>query len=146
VSDEARDSVAEEALRRLEARLERASEAAERLVDEAARAATGASSGASSSAPSGASSRGRRPPPSGWGTTGNGRDDRTSRDRTAEDLELLAQVADRLRELIPFELQRRLAEALRELLLAVRALIDWWLERLERRRGPAPEVRDIPIL
>jgi hypothetical protein len=50
-----------------------------------------------------------------------------------------------LRDLVPPELQRRLAEALRELLLAVRALIDWYLDRLERG-PPAPvEVQDIPI-
>ena len=36
--------------------------------------------------------------------------------------------------------------ALRELLLALRALIDWYLERLERRREQSVEVQDIPIL
>jgi hypothetical protein len=51
-----------------------------------------------------------------------------------------------LRELIPPELQQRLAEALREVLLALRALIDWYLERLEQRRAEPVEVQDIPIL
>jgi hypothetical protein len=51
-----------------------------------------------------------------------------------------------LREWIPPELQHRLAVALREVLLALRALIDWYLERSERRRGEPTEVQDIPIL
>ncbi|HUZ83057.1 MAG TPA: hypothetical protein VMU66_00070 [Gaiellales bacterium] len=74
-----------------------------------------------------------RPPPAGWQRPG---------ERQAADL------------------QRRLAEAGRELLLAVRALIDWQLERLEAASGteesyggPAgdagagdSEPRDIPII
>ena len=38
------------------------------------------------------------------------------------------------------------AEAIREVLLALRALIDWYLERTDRGRSGAPEVQDIPIL
>jgi hypothetical protein len=48
--------------------------------------------------------------------------------------------------MIPAELKRQLAEALRELLLALRALIDWWVERLERRRSAISALEDIPIL
>jgi hypothetical protein len=55
------------------------------------------------------------------------------------------QVVHALRDLIPPELQKRLAEALRELLLALRALIDWYLERSERRRAAPTKVQDIPI-
>ena len=33
-----------------------------------------------------------------------------------------------------------------ELLLAVRALIDWYLARMERDRPERSEVKDIPIL
>jgi hypothetical protein len=111
-------------LRRLERRLDEASEAAERLIAEAA-----------------AEAARRRPPAAGWQTPHEEPD--PDRDR---DLELLAQIIQSLRDRIPPELQRRLAEALRELLLAVRALIDWYLERLERRRAEPAEVRDIPIL
>ncbi len=50
------------------------------------------------------------------------------------------------RERIPAELAHRLAEALKEVLLALRALIDWYLERSERRRSAPIEVYDIPIL
>ena len=51
-----------------------------------------------------------------------------------------------MRDLIPPDLQRRLIAAIREVLLALRALIDWYLERLERKREQGVEVQDIPIL
>ncbi len=51
-----------------------------------------------------------------------------------------------MRDLIPPDLQQRLIAALREVLLALRALIDWYLERLERRREQGVEIQDIPIL
>ncbi len=38
-----------------------------------------------------------------------------------------------------------LQQRLRELLLALRALIDYSLERLERPADEAPQVEDIPI-
>ena len=48
---------------------------------------------------------------------------------------------------MPPELTAQVAEAVRELLLAVRALIDWYLERLEDPGRPAADsgVEDIPI-
>ena len=64
----------------------------------------------------------------------------------AADYEVLIQFIQSVRELIPRDLQRRLGEALRELLLAIRALIDWYLERNEQRRTGGSEVQDIPIL
>jgi hypothetical protein len=113
-----------DALRRLEERLDRASEAAERLIAEAAAEA----------------GRANGPPAAGWETPRNGDD------RPAEgDLELLAQVIQSVRDLIPPELQRRLAEALREVLMALRALIDFYLERLDHRPESTAEVEDIPI-
>jgi hypothetical protein len=39
----------------------------------------------------------------------------------------------------------RLAAALRELLLALRALIDFYVDRLERRPEDGGGVQDIPI-
>jgi hypothetical protein len=59
---------------------------------------------------------------------------------------LLLGVVEALRDRLPPELQQRLADAVREVLLAVRALIDWYLERTERRRSAPAEVQDIPIL
>jgi hypothetical protein len=134
---------ADEALRRLEQRLSRASEAAERLIAQAAdsAAAAAAGSGSGSEAPQGEPPRRAptEPPPSGWQVP---RDEEEQRG----DLELLMQVIRSLRDLIPPDLQRRLAEALRELLLALRALIDWYLERSEQRRSARAEMQDIPIL
>lgn len=116
-----------DALKRLEARLQRASDAAERLIAEAASTVSDRAA--------------RRPPPAGWQASPEG-EDAGARD----DLALLADLFGRVRELIPAELQQRLGEALRELLLAVRALIDWYLDRLDRRRAEPAEVTDIPIL
>jgi hypothetical protein len=79
------------------------------------------------------------PPSAGWQVPG---DDRAG----TPDLDPLVAVVQALRDLVPPDLQRRLVAALRELLLALRALIDWYLEHLERRREQAVEVQDIPIL
>ena len=111
---------ADDAVRRLQERLDRASARAEQLIGEAADA--------------------RKPPPAGWQEPGGERDP-----ATPGDLELLTQLVQSVRELIPADLERRLAEALRELLMAVRALIDFYLERLERRSPEPAEVEDIPI-
>ena len=119
----------ESALRALEDRLERASDAAERLIAEAATAA------------------GRQTPPAGWAPPGDGPNESESaaglRD---DDLATIVSFVRSLRDLIPPDLQQRLGEALRELLLALRALIDWYLERLEQRRNTPTPVEDIPIL
>ncbi len=80
------------------------------------------------------------PPPAGWQIPSS--EEERHRDG---DLELLIHVIHALRDLVPPDLQRRLAEALRELLLAIRALIDWYLERGEQRRSAGGEVQDIPI-
>jgi hypothetical protein len=122
-------------LRRLEKRLGEASDAAERLFAEAASHASGETHERASDQAH------TDPPPAGWQTPGT-REPRSSR----SELDLLIQMFQSVRDLIPPELQRRLAEALRELLLALRALIDWYLERTEQRREEASEVQDIPIL
>ncbi len=108
-----------DALRRLEQRLSSASDAAERLIAEAARAG--------------------RPPPAGWQAN-------VDEERRGGELDTLVQAFQSLRELIPPEVVQRLAAALKELLLAIRAVIDWYLERVDRRRAEQPsEVEDIPI-
>jgi hypothetical protein len=117
-----------DALSRLAARLDRASEAAERLFAEAESAAT----------------RPRKPPSAGWQAAEPEGDTRERRPGLGELETLLAALAS-LRELIPPDLQRRLADALRELLVAVRALIDWYLERAKHGHPEPAEVQDIPI-
>jgi hypothetical protein len=68
------------------------------------------------------------PPPSG------GRFDPTS----------LFVVLDGVRRAAPRELQDQLTHLIREFLLTLRALIDWYLERLDRPQRE-PEIEDIPI-
>ena len=101
------------------------------------RAAPPAAPGAGNDAPAGDPAT---PPPAGWQTT-----DDDARESTSE-LDPLVALVQAMRDLIPPELQQRLIAALREVLLALRALIDWYLERLDRRREQGVEVQDIPIL
>ncbi len=115
------NDVTTERLRRLEQRLEQASETAQRLTEAALRAVP-------------IPPAGFEPPADEDGAPGG------------DQLESLLAAVRALRELIPADLQRRLAEALRELLLAMRALIDWYVARLERAPEPSGEVKDIPIL
>ncbi|HYB25165.1 MAG TPA: hypothetical protein VEF89_00985 [Solirubrobacteraceae bacterium] len=81
-----------------------------------------------------------KPPPAGWQFP------QDAPSSGLPDLDPFVALVQAVRDLIPPELQRRLVAALRELLLALRALIDWYLERLERRREQAVEVEEIPIL
>lgn len=134
---------AEQALRALEQRLGRASEAAERLIAEAAGAAArGIGNVAGDPADEGPADH--QPPAAGWAAP----DSSAGRGGPIPDgdVDTLVQLVRSLRDLIPPDLQRRLGEAVRELLLAVRALIDWYLERIEQRRAAPAEVQDIPIL
>ncbi len=126
------NGAAYDALRRLEKRLDRASNAAERLIGEVA---------ARASIPRDDPHEPPEPPPAGWQSPEP--EPPPARGRSAE-LELLTALMQSLRDLIPPELQQRLAEALREVLLAIRALIDWYLDRLDSRARPV-EVQDIPI-
>jgi hypothetical protein len=157
-AERAREGV-EDALGRLEERLDRASQAAERLLADAAQRATaprgetgesGESGETGESGESGefgkAGAPDERPgmaPPAGWQQAAG---DRDSAPPLLADADLLLVLFGALRDRIPPDLQQRLGEAIREVLLALRALIDWYLERSERtRRGPA-DIEDIPIL
>jgi hypothetical protein len=62
----------------------------------------------------------------------------------AGDPAALFDLLDGLRRAAPRELDEQLTRLLREFLLTLRSLIDWYLERLERPRRD-PEVEDIPI-
>jgi hypothetical protein len=80
---------------------------------------------------------GTGPPAGGW---------QIPHEQAAEAADVLTQLSELLQEFVPEDLQRRIAEAIRELLIALRSLLDWLVERLERRPGGPVEVRDIPIL
>jgi hypothetical protein len=116
----------QEPLRRLEERLSRASEAAERLISEAARTREPG-----------------RPPPAGWQAPGQ--QEPASGERRGSELESLMQAIQALRELIPAEVLERIMAAIREVLLALRSLIDFYLDRLERKPEEPVEVQEIPI-
>jgi len=122
-----------EALRALEERIERATHAAERLLAQAREHA--ADTGA---VPPRGWQRAQDDEPTDAGVLGGWID--------PEDVRVLIAMLSEMRERIPPELQRRIVVALRELLLALRALIDWCVERAERRSAPPAEVQDIPIL
>ncbi len=133
-----RERGADAALRRLEERLERASNAAERLFAEAASEAASAAVRMS----------GRRTPRAeadGPPASAPGQGWQLPREDAERELDNLIVAWHSVRDLIPPDLRRRLADAVRELLVAVRALIDWYLERHERRHEPV-EVQDIPIV
>jgi hypothetical protein len=113
-----------ESIRRLEERLGRASEQAERLIAEAARMGLG-----------------DRPPAAGWQSPPPDPEEA----RGGGELDALIQAIQAFRALVPPDVVDRLEAALRELLLALRVLIDTYLERLDRRPDNPPEVQDIPI-
>ncbi len=77
------------------------------------------------------------PPDGGW--------QRPEDEGSATDDDTLARFLARLVEMVPPEVRERLVAAMHELLMALRALLDWYLERNEWRASPV-EVRDIPIL
>jgi hypothetical protein len=72
--------------------------------------------------------------------------ERAAREHSAfPDIAALAGLLESARSSLPPELAHQLAAAARELLVALRALIDWWIERLERAPAAPVEVEDIPI-
>ncbi|MGI8713560.1 MAG: hypothetical protein ACR2NR_10335 [Solirubrobacteraceae bacterium] len=131
-----------EVLRRLEQRLDRAAEAAERLLADAVAAGLGNSGPAEGADRTPPADGPAPPPPAGWQQR---EPDRDARHRGGE-VEFLFSVLTAVRDRIPPELQQRLAEAIRDVLLAIRALIDWYLEREQPRRNEPARVQDIPIL
>jgi hypothetical protein len=113
-------------------RIRRTQDAVERLADEAAKAAPELGRERDQAG---------RPPRNGFATAGSADGDRTA----GRETEAVVALLDLIRGLVPRELQHQLTELVRELLLLVRALIDWSLERLEARRKQPVEVEDIPI-
>jgi len=62
------------------------------------------------------------------------------------DLSALAGLMDLARTSLPPDLQRQLQQALRELLIALRAVLDYSIDRLEPgQEPPSATVEDIPI-
>jgi hypothetical protein len=103
-------------------------EAAEKLVREAQERAEAAARRAASEAPPNGWGSGTRPPSNPFG-----------------DLGALLGLVDGLRGQLPPELARQLADALRELLIAIRAVLDFTIDRLDPPPPTQREVEDIPI-
>jgi hypothetical protein len=98
---------------------------AERLVREAQRAAEAAVRAA-----------GADVPPRGWAAPGSA---------AFPDLSAVTALVEALRGTLPPELGQQLTEALRGLLVALRAVLDFSISRLDRP-GPEPvDVEDIPV-
>jgi hypothetical protein len=60
------------------------------------------------------------------------------------DFSALFVLLDAVRRAVPRELDEQFVRLIREALLTLRSLIDWYLERLDRPRRE-PRVEDIPI-
>ena len=117
-----------EALQALRERLQATQAAAQKLAEDAASAAASASD---------------RPPPMGW-------DVPRSSERANEELEALLALVGSLRDLLPPELRAELVRIARSILEFVRAVLDWWIGRMEGGAiGDEPDerddVQDIPI-
>lgn len=112
----------------LREQLERTQEAARELAREAADAAASA----------------RRPPAAGYQTPEGGAG--AAGAAVGGEIAALLALVEAVRESVPADLLERVVALARELLLAVRALIDYAVGRLESREVPPAEVEDIPIL
>ncbi len=120
-----------DALDQVRAHLDDAHAAADRLVREAQRQAEDAAGAAASEAV----------PPRGWDA-----EPAAAPRSPLADLQAIVGLIETLRRSIPPEITRQIAEALRDLLLALRALIDWYLERLDGGDGKDDRpVEDIPL-
>jgi hypothetical protein len=120
-----------DALAAIRARLQATQEAAQRLASDAASEARDAADG--------------RVPPSGW-------DVPRQAERAGDELDALVHLIASVRDLLPPELRAQLAELVRQALVFVRAVLDWWIERIEaeaaaggQRRGGPDDAEDIPI-
>jgi hypothetical protein len=87
--------------------------------------------------------------PPGWEefvreATGNGQRAGAGGPRAMPDLAPLIAILEALRRVVPHELQEQWGALQRELLLTMRALIDWYLERLDKPELE-PRIEDIPI-
>jgi hypothetical protein len=85
-----------------------------------------------------------RIPPAGWATPGE-------HGQRTDEVQALVALLQSLRELVPEDLADQIRDLVRQLLLVLRALIDWWVERMEtgprapQARPGGPVAEDIPV-
>jgi len=139
---------AHDALEALRARLAETKAQAEQLAADVA-AAAGEASGGGAGRAGGDGATGEDGGAAGedGGAAGGGPGGPTG---TGPDVQAILALVEALRELVPPELQQQLADVTRQILLLLRALIDFWVDRLEppaeRPAAPAePAVEDIPV-
>jgi hypothetical protein len=113
-----------EALRALRERLQATQEAAQKLAEEASRP---------------------KPPPNGW-------DVPRRADEANDELDAIVRMLASLRDVLPDELRAQLADLTRQLLVFIRAVLDWWIDRMEAEAAAGAAraeadagVQDIPI-
>lgn len=82
-------------------------------------------------------------PHAGWQMPGA---DTSGTPKDGELTAALTALVDVVRGAIPPELAERLAAVVREVLLAIRAVVDFALARMEARQEQPVDVQDIPIL
>jgi hypothetical protein len=135
----------------LRAHVRSAQDAAERLAREATRTPDATRTREAGAAQTGQAAEATRPssipdgaddestPESGWAAAGReGQGD--------ADVRALVGLVESLRRLLPEELRTQLNELIRQILLLLRALIDWLVARIERDgSGHEVEIEDIPI-
>ncbi len=76
-------------------------------------------------------------PPAGYATASDNRD-------AAAEVAALAALLRTLRDLVPPELQHQVTDLLRQVLLLLRSLIDWWVARLEEGGRSGHDARGEP--
>lgn len=100
----------------LRARIKATQDAVDRLADETARARESAAAGGRV----GGDGFERDAPPGG---------------EAQDEIRALVAMVDLLRDVLPPDLRAQLTELIRQLLILVRAILDWWIERMGAGSG-----------
>jgi hypothetical protein len=82
------------------------------------------------------------------GDSGDPRERARRADETTHEAQALVALVHLLRDLLPDDLRQQVVDLVRQVLKLLRAVIDWYLSRLEpgpRDRHPGPVVEDIPL-
>jgi hypothetical protein len=106
---------------------------AERLMRAAQRAADAAAAA------------GDQVPPRGWAVPGDGDGAAHGGSPAFPDLSGLVALVEALRGTVPPDLWQQLSDAVRELLVALRAVLDFSIARLDRPAQEPVQVEEIPI-
>jgi hypothetical protein len=70
---------------------------------------------------------------------------RAEQEQLRDDVTAMAGLVQAIVDLVPDDLRQQVYEILRQILLLLRALIDWLVDRLPPVRAGQPVVEDIPV-